>query len=95
MFRKGEFYRLELQNHTEEGVPPMKEKTDRPQKIRLLSADAIKAIYEKELAREGGATGACDEAKLRKIVEELERLIPPDIEIDYISGEEIRNEPGL
>ena len=73
----------------------MGEKTERPQKIRLLSADAIKAIYEKELAREGGATGACDEAKLRKIVEEMERLIPPDIEIDYISGEEIRNEPGL
>jgi hypothetical protein len=64
---------------------------DKPTKIRLLSVDAIKAIYERELAREG-LEGTCDEAKLQQIVKDLEGRIPPDIEIEYVSGEEIRNE---
>jgi len=64
---------------------------DRPTKIRLLSVDAIKAIYEREPAREG-LEGTCDEAKLFQIVKDLEGKMPPGIEIEYVTGEEIRNE---
>jgi hypothetical protein len=57
----------------------------------LLSVDVIKAIYERELARRG-LEGTCDEATLQQIVKDLEGKIPPDIEIEYVLGEEIRNE---
>jgi hypothetical protein len=65
---------------------------EKPQKIRLLSVDAIKAIYEQEIAKKRitAKVADCDEAKLQKIVAHMESLIPPDVEIDYISGEEIR-----
>jgi hypothetical protein len=64
---------------------------DKPTKIRLLSVDAINAIYEREPARQG-LEGTCDEAKLQQIVKNLGGKIPPDIEIEYVSGEEIRSE---
>ena len=60
-------------------------------KIRLLSVDAIKAIYEREMARKG-LPADCDETKLAEIVRNVEKVIPPGVEIEYITGDEIRKE---
>jgi hypothetical protein len=67
------------------------DETQKPAKIRLLSADAIKAIYEREMAKKG-LPADCDEAKLEAIVKNLEMKMPPGVEIEYVSGDEIRNE---
>ena len=67
------------------------DETQKPAKIRLLSADAIKAIYEREMAKKG-LPADCDEAKLEAIVKDVEMHVPPDVEIEYVSGDEIRNE---
>ena len=61
------------------------------EKIRLLSVDAIKAIYEREMAKKG-LPADCDETKLKEIVRKLESVIPPGVEIEYITGDEIRKE---
>ena len=61
------------------------------EKIKLLSVDAIKAIYEREMAKQG-LPADCDETKLAEIVRNVEQIIPPGVEIEYISGEEIRKE---
>jgi hypothetical protein len=61
------------------------------EKIKLLSVDAIKAIYEREMAKKG-LPADCDEIKLKEIVENVEKIIPPGVEIEYISGDEIRKE---
>ena len=58
---------------------------------KLLSVDAIKAIYEREMAKQG-LPAVCDETKLAEIVRNVEQIIPPGVEIEYISGEEIRKE---
>ena len=60
-------------------------------KIKLLSVDAIKAIYEREMAKKG-LPADCDETKLAEIVWNVEQIIPPGVEIEYISGDEIRKE---
>ena len=60
-------------------------------KIRLLSVDAIKAIYEREMAKKG-LPADCDETKLAEIVRNVEKVIPPGVEIEYITGDEIRKE---
>jgi hypothetical protein len=60
-------------------------------KIRLLSVDAIKAIYEREMAKKG-LPAECDETKLAEIVRNVEKVIPPGVEIEYITGDEIRKE---
>jgi hypothetical protein len=60
-------------------------------RIKLLSVDAIKAIYEREMA-EKGLPADCDEIKLKEIVRNVEQIIPPGVEIEYIFGEEIRKE---
>jgi hypothetical protein len=60
-------------------------------KIRLLSVDAIKAIYESEMAKKG-LPADCDETKLAEIVRNVEKAIPPGVEIEYITGDEIRAE---
>jgi hypothetical protein len=60
-------------------------------KIKLLSVDAIKAIYEREMAKQG-LPADCDETKLAEIVRNVEQIIPPGVEIEYISVEEIRKE---
>jgi hypothetical protein len=60
-------------------------------KIRLLSVDAIKAIYEREMAKKG-LPADCDETKLADIVRNVEKVIPPGVEIEYITGDEIRKE---
>jgi hypothetical protein len=60
-------------------------------KIRLLSVDAMKAIYEREMTRKG-LPADCDEMKLAEIVRNLEKAIPPGVEIEYIIGDEIRAE---
>ena len=67
------------------------DETLKPAKIRLLSADAMKAIHEREMAK-NGLPADCDEAKLEAIVKNLEMKIPPDVQIEYVSGDEIRNE---
>jgi hypothetical protein len=67
------------------------DETLKPRKIRLLSVDAIKAIYEREMAKKG-LSADCDETKLEAIVKNVEMKIPPDVEIEYVSGDEIRNE---
>jgi hypothetical protein len=61
------------------------------EKIRLLSVDAIKAIYEREMAKKG-LPADCDEAKIEEIVRQVALHIPPGVEIEYISGDEIRKE---
>ena len=61
------------------------------QKIKLLSVDAIKAIYEREMAKKG-LPADCDETKLAEIVRNVEKVIPPGVEIEYITGDEIRKE---
>lgn len=60
-------------------------------KIKLLSVDAIKAIYEREMAKKG-LPADCDETKLAEIVRNVEKAISPGVEIEYITGEEIRAE---
>ena len=60
-------------------------------KIKLLSVDAIKAIYEREMAKKG-LPADCDETKLAEIVRNVEKVIPPGVEIEYITGDEIRAE---
>jgi hypothetical protein len=60
-------------------------------KMRLLSVDAIKAIYEREMAKKG-LPADCDETKLAEIVRNVEKVIPPGVEIEYITGDEIRKE---
>ena len=45
-------------------------------KIKLLSVDAIKAIYEREMAKKG-LPADCDETKLAEIVRNVEKVIPP------------------
>jgi hypothetical protein len=60
-------------------------------KIRLLSVDAIKAIYEREMAKKG-LPANCDETKLAEIVRNVEKVIPPGVEIEYITEDEIRKE---
>jgi hypothetical protein len=67
------------------------DETNKPKKIRLLSADAMKAIYEREMAKKG-LPADCDEAKLEAIVKEVEMKIPPGVEIEYVSGDEIRSQ---
>ena len=60
-------------------------------KIKLLSVDAIKAIYEREMAKKG-LPAECDETKLAEIVRNVEKVISPGVEIEYITGDEIRKE---
>jgi len=60
-------------------------------KIKLLSVDAIKAIYEREMAKKG-LPADCDETKLAEIVRNVEKVISPGVEIEYITGDEIRKE---
>ena len=60
-------------------------------KIKLLSVDAIKAIYEREMAKKG-LPADCDETKLAEIVRNVEKVIPPGVEIEYITGDEIQKE---
>jgi len=60
-------------------------------KIKLLSIDAIKAIYEREMAKKG-LPADCDETKLAEIVRNVEKVISPGVEIEYITGDEIRKE---
>jgi hypothetical protein len=60
-------------------------------KIKLLSVDAIKAIYEREMAKKG-LPADCDETKLAEIVRNVEKVIPPGVGIEYITGDEIRAE---
>ena len=60
-------------------------------KIKLLSVDAIKAIYEREMAKKG-LPADCDETKLAEVVRNVEKVIPPGVEIEYITGDEIRKE---
>jgi hypothetical protein len=60
-------------------------------KIKLLSVDAIKAIYEREMAKKG-LPADCDETKLAEVVRNVEKVIPPGVEIEYITGDEIRAE---
>ena len=47
-------------------------------KIKLLSVDAIKAIYEREMAKQG-LPADCDETKLAEIVRNVEQIIPPGV----------------
>ena len=65
-----------------------------PQKLRLLSVEAIKAIYERELTREGLdlADAPCDEEALRQIVEAIEQALPPGTPFEYVTGDEIRQD---
>ena len=51
----------------------------------------MKAIYEREMAKKG-LPANCDEMKLAEIVRNVEKAIPPGVEIEYITGDEIRAE---
>jgi hypothetical protein len=39
-----------------------------------------------------GLPADCDETKLAEIVRNVEKVIPPGVEIEYITGDEIRKE---
>ena len=66
----------------------------KPEKIRLLSVEAMIAIYEEECRKRGlpFRREDCDEEKLRGIVKRMKDLMPAGTAIEYVSGEEIRED---